>query len=90
MNQAKFEKEESRKPQPVHFPFSQKEITPRKYDTDPGDEEDDLLIKLSDPKEKFNLPKQEKIFFQILKRDHKGDIEVVNTAEERIGQNLEK
>ena len=53
------------------------------------EEEDKMLEDLTDPKQIFNIPRSEKVFFQYMKKNMK-ESPVLSTAEERIGEALEK
>jgi hypothetical protein len=44
-----------------------------------------MIKELTDPSNNYNIPRQEKVFFQILKRDSK-EIPVLSQQEERIGE----
>ena len=48
-----------------------------------------MIKELTDPSNNYNIPRQEKVFFQILKRDSK-EVPVLSQQEERIGEQLEK
>lgn len=48
-----------------------------------------MIKELTDPSNNYNIPRQEKVFFQILKRDSK-EIPVLSQQEERIGEQLER
>jgi ribonucleotide monophosphatase NagD (HAD superfamily) len=55
---------------------------------DPEDE-DQMLQELTDPSKIYNIPRSEKVFFQYMKKNMK-ESPVLSTAEERIGEALEK
>jgi hypothetical protein len=48
-----------------------------------------MLSDLTDPKGIYNIARSEKVFFNILRKDAM-DSPVLSTAEERIGEALEK
>ena len=75
LNQKSLQKEEAKKPPPTYFPFGKK--SPEKKQnvaleaTDEPDHEELMIKELTDPSKNYNIPRQEKVFFQILKRDSK-------------------
>jgi hypothetical protein len=88
LNQRSLEKIEKKIAAPPHFPFGKKGDLEKKrksvaLDTEP-DHEDEMIKDLTDPKQSYNIPRQEKAFFQILKRDSK-EVPTQSGAEERIG-----